>query len=71
MSKDEKAVLHSFPNGLTVAALKVLLKDWPETDKEGTPNEVWVYDEHAGFSWLVVNVYPLNSNKDIALGFNR
>ncbi len=36
--------LHDFPNGMTVAELKKLVRDWPETDEYGDPCEVWLCD---------------------------
>lgn len=31
-----------YPMGMTVAELKALIRDWPETDKDDEPNGVWV-----------------------------
>lgn len=31
-----------FRNGMTVRALKDLVRDWPETDDRGDPTEVWI-----------------------------
>ena len=33
-----------FENGMTVADLKRLIADWPETDEYGEPCEVWLGD---------------------------
>lgn len=48
-----------FPNGLTVKELKELIKDWPETDKDGNASEVWIETEF-GVSNVVKEVWPLN-----------
>ena len=31
-----------FPGGMTVADLKSMIRDWPETDEYGDPCEVWL-----------------------------
>lgn len=33
-----------FPHGITVAELKGIVAQWPDTDDDGKPNEVWSYD---------------------------
>lgn len=33
-----------FQNGMTVAELKKMIRDWPETDEYGEPCEVWLCD---------------------------
>ena len=48
-----------FPNGMTVAALKEILRDWPETDEHGDPCEVWSCDSR-GMSNPVILATPLN-----------
>lgn len=48
-----------FPNGMTVAELKEMVRDWPETDEFGEPCEVWLCDDQ-GFSNQVRMVTPLN-----------
>lgn len=40
--------MKAFPNGLTVTELKELLKDFPETNTQGEPTEVWFEDERSG-----------------------
>ena len=35
---------HYFPDGMTVAELKELVRKWPETDEYGDPCEVWLGD---------------------------
>jgi hypothetical protein len=35
-----------FEHGMTVAQLKELVRDWPETREDGTPTEVWVSYDH-------------------------
>ncbi len=32
------------PDGLTIAELKEVIKDWPEVDNKGEPCQVWVGD---------------------------
>ncbi len=32
----------NYPNGMTVAELKAMVRDWPETDQNGDPCEVWI-----------------------------
>lgn len=49
----------SFPNGLTVAELKELIKDWPETNECGEPTEVW-FENEDGVSSIIRSVWPLN-----------
>ena len=51
-----------FENGLTVAELKELIKDWPETNEDGDPTEVWV-DNLQGFTNQAKSVSPLNKRK--------
>lgn len=48
-----------FENGLTVAELKEIIKDWPETRADGTPTEVWLCDA-AGVSNIAIEVSDLN-----------
>ena len=35
-------MINQFTNGMTVANLKKLLADWPETDEDGNSCEVWL-----------------------------
>lgn len=51
--------IHSFDNGLTVAELKRIVANWPETNEEGEPAEVWVADRE-GTSNQVHAIWPLN-----------
>lgn len=55
-----------FPNGMTVAELKEIIKDWPEKDGQGDPCEVWVCDA-IGLSNQVVSVSALNYRKEAGL----
>lgn len=48
-----------FPNGMTVAELKAMVRDWPETDECGEPCEVWLCDGH-GLSNQARMATPLN-----------
>ena len=48
-----------FPNGMTVAELKALVRDWPETNEYGEPCEVWLCDER-GLSNQARMSTPLN-----------
>ena len=54
-----------FPNGMTVAELKAMVRDWPETDERGEPCEVWLADSR-GLSNQARMATPLNKrqNKD-------
>lgn len=61
-----------FPQGLTIADLKVIVKDLPETDERGEPFEVWFEipkGNHRcyGISRIVKEVSPLNKG-DLLLG---
>ena len=46
-------------SGVTVAELKKYIADWPETNRDGEPTEVWVRDGD-GYSHPCGVVYPLN-----------
>ena len=46
-------------NGITVAELKALVKDLPETDEFGDPYEVWIGNEQ-GTSNVAKEIWPLN-----------
>ena len=48
-----------FPNGMTVAELKAMVRDWPETDEHGDPCEVWLCDGQ-GLSNQARMATPLN-----------
>ena len=48
-----------FENGMTVAELKRLIADWPETDEYGDPCEVWLGDGN-GLSNQAKEASPLN-----------
>jgi hypothetical protein len=52
----------TFNNGLTVAELKQIVADWPDTDPQGNPCEVWI--EHYGLSNQVLGVSRLNFRKE-------
>lgn len=54
--------MKKFPNGLTVKELKELLTDWPETNEDGEPTEVWIETER-GLSSIVTKVWPLNKRE--------
>ncbi len=54
-----KAEKKLFLNGLTVAELKLIINDWPETDNNGNPCEVWI-ETGKDLSSPVVEVSPLN-----------
>ena len=51
--------IHSFQNGMTVADLKRLIADWPETDEDGEPCEVWL-GNGGGLSNQAMEAVPLN-----------
>lgn len=61
MSNDILGVKTHIPttNGLTVANLKEILKNWPETDEHGNQSQVWLCGSN-GVSEQVVEVWPLN-----------
>lgn len=54
-----------FENGMTVADLKRIIADWPETDDEGEPCEVWLGSGN-GYTNQAIVAIPLNvrSNED-------
>lgn len=52
----------TFNNGLTVAELKKIVADWPDTDPQGNPCEVWV--GHDGGGNQVHEVSRLNYRKE-------
>lgn len=49
----------NYPNGMTVAELKAMVRDWPETDQNGDPCEVWI-GRADGLSNQVRSTAPLN-----------
>lgn len=51
-----------FPNGMTVAELKAMVRDWPETDEYGNPCEVWLCDGE-GLSNQARMATPLNKRQ--------
>jgi hypothetical protein len=51
-----------FPLGMTVAELKAMVRDWPETDEYGEPCEVWLSDSK-GLSNPVIAATPLNMRR--------
>ena len=51
-----------FPNGMTVAELKAMVRGWPETDEYGEPCEVWLGDSN-GLSNQVIAATPLNMRR--------
>lgn len=51
--------IQAFDNGLTVAELKRLIADWPETNEDGDPTEVWI-SRNEFESNPVYEVSPLN-----------
>ena len=48
-----------YPNGMTVAELKAMIRDWPETDEYGEPCEVWICNG-SGLSKHARRATPLN-----------
>lgn len=48
-----------YENGMSVADLKALIRDWPETDQNGEPCEVWL-ETSPNLSNMVCQVAPLN-----------
>ncbi len=54
--------IHSFKNGMTVAELKEAIKDWPNLNEDGEPNEVWV--DGNGYSNRSYGIWPLNKRID-------
>ncbi|MDD5370831.1 MAG: hypothetical protein PHQ40_17250 [Anaerolineaceae bacterium] len=55
-------VTANYPDGMTVAELKALLRDWPETDEHGNPCSVLVCDSD-GISHPVSMAKPLTMRK--------
>ena len=49
-------------NGITIAELKALVKDLPETDEFGDPYEVWIGNEE-GTSNVAKSIWPLNKGE--------
>lgn len=49
----------AYLNGMTVAELKEMVRDWPETDEFGEPCEVWLCDGQ-GLSNQALMATPLN-----------
>lgn len=54
-----KIVNRTFQNGMTVADLKALIRDWPETDGNDEPCEVWI-ETGDNLSNMVCVATPLN-----------
>lgn len=52
-------MIYDFEKGLTVAEFKKLIADWPETDIDGEPTEVWI-STGVNLSSPVVEVSQLN-----------
>lgn len=46
-------------NGLTVAELKRVIKNWPETNEDGEPCEVWLCGSN-GLSNQAFEIWSLN-----------
>ena len=55
----EPLVAMDFPDGMTVAELKAMIRDWPETDEHGEPCEVWLCNG-AALSNQAMMATPLN-----------
>ena len=60
MIKETEFRKQSFSNGMTVSDLKRIIQDWPETDLEGNPCEVWVFQEGDLLSSQATSIVPLN-----------
>ena len=63
MENEKGLRLHFFQNGMTVAELKELLINWPDTDEYGDPCEVWIGDSQ-GLSNPVFRAEPLNKRQN-------
>lgn len=63
MSDNVKVSL--FPGGLTVKQLKEAIKNWPETNEDGNPTEVWIETGWC-MSSVVVEITPLNKRGNLA-----
>lgn len=69
--------IKEFINGMTVAELKAIVKDWPETNDEGEPCEVWVCGR-TGLSSQITTASSLNYRQgdsgevwaDLILGYD-
>lgn len=46
-------------NGVTIAELKALIKDLPETDKNGDPYELWIGNKEST-SNVAHEIWPFN-----------
>jgi hypothetical protein len=55
-----KAFTNTF--GITIAELKAVVKDLPETDEYGDPYEVWIGNEQ-GTSNVAKSIWPLNKGE--------
>lgn len=55
--------IQRFENGMTVAELKAILAEWPDTRPDGTPCEVWLGDRR-NLSNQVKELSPLNAQRD-------
>lgn len=56
-------VSYTYPQGMTVAQLKEIVKSWPDLDRNGEPCTVWVVDE-SGLSNDVNGASPLDFRED-------
>lgn len=58
--------IESFMNGMTVAQLKRVVADWPETRANGEPCEVWMMDINSFTSSQVKEVWLLKKEGETA-----
>jgi hypothetical protein len=61
--------VQAFQNGMTVKALKAVVKDWPERDRFGGDREVWIEVDGLG-SNQVTALWPLNAEYTAGVGRN-
>lgn len=48
---------------MTITKLKAIIADWPETNQDGEPTEVWI-ETGIGLSSLVETLHKLNERTD-------
>lgn len=58
-TREDRCQQKTFEDGMTIADLKALVRDWPETDEHGESCEVWLADVD-GLSNQAHTVIPLN-----------
>jgi hypothetical protein len=63
-AQNERVIMRSYPNGLTVKELKEAIKNWPEINEyTGEECEVWL-PTGDGTTSMAVGIWPLNKRVD-------